>query len=457
MASLFQQVVCSAESQRSEANSHDPCAWGIIALQLVDELSSEAIGVHSCEAVLPDGTWVRIPEMGHCVPLGGLKARIPVGGVGTIWLATGGLHRSPWVSASPVEPARFRIQQSRLTADIFEPERDKDQLAVLERDFRLYLTLGKDHLAAPLTGIPIAKVEHRTDGRLIQVQAFAPPCRSLLPVIRTPHFESLRSLLTEIDESIYENSMYHAHKLNQLPQEPNIDYDTLRSILTLQALGACGQSLRAALLANDGTHPLLVYRELARLFGALWTFSRDTSLRLPVYQHDRLYETFDEIVSLLHAMLERKPQPKHDPARLTINLDSKGNKIYSAEFQQPELLTSRYIYLGIKTQLAWPDLKRLLEPKRNIKVTAPGKGPDLFQAQLDGIPFDLYTAQPRPSWMEPGLKYLCQYDPADPRNQSKWSSAKLQMLSEVHQRGSLEIYTAVPEGVDFEIKAVVAA
>ena len=158
-------------------------------------------------------------------------------------------------------------------------------------------------------------------------------------------------------------------------------------ILKLQIVGSFLHVLRQ-LTGVSGVHPFQLYLEFSRLAGELGIFEEEgaDSVRVPLYDHDRLGECFNELVFTLERLLER----------------ILSGRFIRVDFQvEGELLIARLrpewagrdgeIYLNIESDL---DDRAVLTRIETAKIGAPADLPILKQRRLFGLDIELLKRTP---------------------------------------------------------------
>lgn len=149
--------------------------------------------------------------------------------------------------------------------------------------------------------------------------------------------------------------------------------------------------------------PIVLYQELATLAGELSTFVRTTTRRprsAPGYDHVRLYPSIrplvDEVHELLNQILVRAGQ--------LIELQSRGNGVWSASILPGELRSFSNLVLAIHAQLPMDVLQQLFHSQ--AKISAPQQLHELVRSHLPGLVLQSLPVPPRQIPYSTGYVYF---------------------------------------------------
>jgi type VI secretion system ImpJ/VasE family protein len=447
LASHFQQITRSAEAEAGLVTRHDDAACGIVSLNLQDELYSGTLGLTSCEAVMPDGTWIRIPEVDSCESLSDLEQMIPPGETAQVFLTVGKRDAASWLVDPSTGIGRFRVAEAGIP-DEFDPGREHETIEVLQRQVALKVSLGRQSLPAELSRLPIARlIRQPGDHRLRVQESFVPPCLSLRPVRSSPSYASLRALLEKMLDRIENNLRELQVEVTRFQAPSVLDMPLLRTYLLLQALLPQHAVLRR-LLVNAGASPRQLYLELVRLIEALRPLHLDVTEECAAYQHEALYETFDSLRRLLDQLLETK----HDEYGIRYQVEDAplpGNqKVDGALYRFSDLDRNRvaagHIYIGIAANLDPADLDKLVARPGVVKVACREKAIEWQVRTKNGIGLRKAPAKAlEHSCFErrPDLTYfqISNYNRRQSENVS-WEEFQIQAWREIEQTRVLEVY-----------------
>jgi type VI secretion system protein ImpJ len=212
--------------------------------------------------------------------------------------------------------------------------------------------VGEAQLAPGMVAFPIAKVRRDGKGGYICVPDFIPPC------LRIGTSEHLMLLLGRLIETIDDRI---ASVRNDRQSSGRMELGTsaldVANYWFLHCLCSNVPSLRHH-LANRMSHPEDVYRDLARLAGALSTFSIESSAEeVPKYLHQDLTSTFTTLNGLIRRYLE-VVVPSN-----SITLEFKKSDrmyIYTAEVNDERCVRRVRWIFGIRSAIGESALLRLV-------------------------------------------------------------------------------------------------
>jgi type VI secretion system protein ImpJ len=173
---------------------------------------------------------------------------------------------------------------------------DEKPVHVGRKNFRLILDRELDEAAVSL---PLARVCRDGTGHFIYDSEYVPPC---LQILASPRMLQLLKRLIEILEA---KADAMARK-QRTTRKSLVDYASqeVANFWLAHAIHSSVAPLRHH-LQTKSSHPEQLYTELARLAGALCTFSLESHPRtLPLYDHDRLSECFDALDQHIRAHLD---------------------------------------------------------------------------------------------------------------------------------------------------------
>jgi type VI secretion system protein ImpJ len=148
-----------------------------------------------------------------------------------------------------------------------------------------------------LVTLPIARIMRDGSGHFVFDPGFIPPC------LQISASESLMLMLRRLLEILEEKST----AMSRAPGGASFAEFSSREIASFWLLHAVNSGLaplRHLWIAKRG-HPEELYLEMARLAGSLCTFAMDSHPReIPLYNHDRLDETFGALDRYIRRHLE---------------------------------------------------------------------------------------------------------------------------------------------------------
>ena len=234
--------------------------------------------------------------------------------------------------------------------------------------------LSQAQLATDTISFPIARIVRDGAGGFISDPEFIPPS------LRIGASQSLVLLLHRLTQAIDEKiSSTRNLRLSSGRFELGTSALDVANYWFLHALCSSLPALRRH-LQDRRSHPEEVYRDLARLAGALSTFSLDaTREEIPKYRHRDLTATFREMDALIRRYLE-VVAPSNT---VTLQFRKAMDYIYAAEVKDERCLRRSRWILGIRSPLTESVLLR--QTPRLLKIcSAEGVG-KLVQRALPGL------------------------------------------------------------------------
>jgi type VI secretion system protein ImpJ len=272
-------------------------SWGLLHCELdADALLNGTVSLTHARGTMPDGLHFHFPEDDPPAPLEIGELFSPVQESHRVLLAIPAQRSGQANCALPEDPGdrRFRSRLESIPDELTGA--DEKQVAVASKNFRLLL----DH--QPLDGLevlPIARIRRDGHGHFLYDADYVPPC---LQIGASEKLLQITARLVEILDA-KSDALALERKSTQRPLAEWAGREIASFWLT-HAVHAAATPMRH-LLRTRSVHPERLYLEMARLAGALCTFSLDAHPRdLPAYDHDDLAGCFDGLDSHIRRNLE---------------------------------------------------------------------------------------------------------------------------------------------------------
>lgn len=279
-----------------------PFAYGLSAIAVdEDALRNGTFALIQARGVLPDGTAFHCPDSDDAPSPVAIADRFsPTRDAHVVHLAL-----APWRADAANVPqddfgvaTRFRVREEVLT----DESTGGDPVAVrfAARDLRL---LFDDELPDDVITLPLARIRRDGRGQFQLDVDFVPPS------LQMGASERLLELTRQIVSLLEAKGTALVATLSQAPSGATggaAAYvgNELATRWLLHAVRSADAPLRHLLLTRRA-HPERLYAELARLAGALCTFSMTGHPRdVPPYDHDAPTDTFDTLERMLRASLD---------------------------------------------------------------------------------------------------------------------------------------------------------
>lgn len=329
-----------------------PFGYGLSLLLVdVDGLRNGTLALLQARGVLPDGTVFHLPEADlPPAPLAIAERFSPTRDAHVVHLVL-----APWradsanLSEEPVATAtsRFRVQEDVLVDE--STGGDPAAVRFAARNLRLLLD---DDVTDAVVSLPIARIQRDGRGQFQLDATFVPP------TLQIGGSERLLSLTRDVVGLLEAKGAALAATLTHAPSGVTggaaaYAGNELATRWLLHAVRSADAPLRHLLLTRR-VHAEQLYTELARLAGALCTFSFTSHpADVPLYQHDELTTTFDGLERLLRMHLDVVISSR----AYVIPLARTTAVLHSAPVSDPRFYEPgvRW-FLGVRAELSMPQL-----------------------------------------------------------------------------------------------------
>jgi type VI secretion system protein ImpJ len=366
--------------------------YGVVACELdPDALQNDSVSLIHARGVMPDGLPFDIPASDAPVRPLAIRDRFsPTSDSHLVLLAIpaykpdqpnfvingGGMY----------DDAGTRYTATSATVRDDMTGRDERSLTVGRKNFRLLLDADADAASDGLVTMPIARVRRDGAGHFTYDADYVAPS---LHVGASPRLMSMLHRLLEIlDAKADSLARGRRGSSDEFAQKE------VANFWLLHAIHASVPTLRNYLQAKR-VHPERLYVELARLAGALCTFSLDGHPRgLPPYDHDHPEESFDALDRHIRANLDVAAPTN----RTTLPFEPSGPNLYTCAVRDARAYGQARWILGVRAALPAneivariPALTKVCSKKfvlELVKRAFPG-------LRLDHLPFPPAQISPR--------------------------------------------------------------
>src|ERR1039458_2353179 len=255
--------------------------------------------------------------------------------------------------------------------------------------------LSHAQLSEDTVSFPIARVFRDGKGGFACDPDFIPPC------LRISACEGLVSLLHRLAQAIDEKIVStRSLRLGSGRFELGTSALDVANYWFLHALCSALPGLRHH-LQDRRSHPEEVYRDLARLAGALSTFSLEsTQDEIPQYRHRDLTSTFRELDVLIRRYLEIVAPSN----TVTLQFHKSDSYVYAAEVKDERCLRRSRWILGIRSSLT--DSVILRQTPKLIKVCSAEGVAKLVQRALPGLELMPLPVPPAALYAQADMHYF---------------------------------------------------
>lgn len=365
--------------------------YGFASCRLdAEALANGTAAIISARGILPDGSPFHMPESDELPPpLAIADLFSPARDSHLLLLALPATRpegRNFWPEdASPLEAGRYIAARRPLTDET--TGRDERPVLVGRKNCRLLLD---SEPAEGFCTLPAARIRRSGTGRFIFDPNYIPPCVSLAAG------DTLIALLSRL-VSLLED------KAAPRPGGHGRDLLSAREVASFWFQHAINSSLAPLrhLLASRTEHPETLYREMARLAGALCTFSLDSNpASIPLYDHDNLEATFSALDEHIRQHLELILPT----TCIEVPLSTAGDCYHNGEVADQRCFgPSRWI-LGVQAATGEADL--IVRAPQLIKVCSEKFTPELVKRALPGMTLTHLPVPPSALPVSPEFQYF---------------------------------------------------
>jgi type VI secretion system protein ImpJ len=284
-----------------------PHAWGVSRLEFdPDSLKAGRFALLALEAVLRDGTSIRVPSIDPVPPSRDLsKWFTPDRPALDMFLALpeerAGIPRVAPPGETAPAASRFAAEAVRI-ADENAPASEAD-VFVARQNLRL-LVSGES--LDGFSSIHIARLERSEEGAIVAAPAFAPASLSIRAAGPVP---SIVRTILEILSAKSNALVQQTRQVGGTVQFGGSDVILFWQLHTVNSF----IPVLAHFQRHPESHPEVLYLALARLAGALCTFAADRHPReVPAYEHEDLGKTFRALERIVRDLGEISSPTRFD-------------------------------------------------------------------------------------------------------------------------------------------------
>ena len=354
--------------------------WGLTACELSAEaLLNGTVSVTHAAGILPDGLAFSFPDDAPPDPLDLASIFSPTQEAEVIRLAIPAYRPG---AANAAGDGRFAPETARVADEVTGEE--PRAVAIARKNFRLLL--GSDP-AEELTTMPIARVRRDGSGHFVFDPEFVPP---VLHIGASTRLLALLQRLLDVLDARAETLRTE----RQAAPTGAAGGQAAREVSGFWLSHALHSSIPAlrGLLELRAAHPEQLYTELARLAGALCTFSLASDPRaLPLYDHNDLGGCFGALESHILRHLE----VVLPTGGLTLSLQKTGDSYFAAAVQDARCFSGARWFLGVRAQTTLPQIAERVPQlvkicsakhiERLVREARPALGLDPISAAPVGI------------------------------------------------------------------------
>jgi type VI secretion system protein ImpJ len=414
-------------------------SYGVAGCQLDgDALLNGTVALLHARGMMPDGLAFNVPECDPPpLPLEIADAFSPTQESHLILLTIPSFRAGAancQLETNGGDPALRYQAETRLVPDDTSG-RDERPVAQGRKNFRLRLDAGEADGSAA-TSLPLARVRRDGKGHFVYDPEYIPPC------LQIGASERLMSLLGRLVDMLEAKS-------SSLPADRPAAHRELREYAShevanfwlLHAIRSSLPPLRHHLELRR-SHPEQLYTEMARLAGALCTFTLDAHPQdVPAYDHDRPDKCFGELDRQIRAHLEIIIPTNC----LTIPLERATQFLFVGPVKDRRCFGPSEWILGVRSEAGRADV--ITKVPKLVKMCSSRHVERLFKEALPGLTVQHLPNPPSAVSPRVGTEYFLVGRRGDHSTQACWTA--------IMQTEEVGVYVprALP-GVELELMVV---
>ena len=371
--------------------------YGLAGCELEAEaLRNGTVSIIHARGVMPDGLAFNIPEADPPPPPRAIRELFsPTQDRHVVVLAIPA-YRSGRANCA-LEPGagdgdlRF-LAETRVVADETTGQDDKPIL-LGRKNLRLLL---ESELRDDLVALPLARVRRDGGGHFVYDLDFIPPVLEI--GASSGLMERLRRVIEILDAK--SEALVGQRRATQ----SDLAAYAAREVASFWLTHALHSSLALLrhLFESRRVHPEQVYAELARLGGALCTFSLDSHPRaLPLYDHDHLEECFGELERHIRANLDLVVPTNC----VALPLERTRKFLYTGAVRDRRCLGPSSWILGVRVARG-SQVDLIAAVPRLVKISSAQQIARLVKEAQPGLPLEHLPAPPSAVAARPGAQYF---------------------------------------------------
>ena len=350
-------------------------AYGFAGFELDGEaIRNGTVALAHARGLFPDGLAFHMPEFDPLPKAQYIADQFPpTGDVLDVCLAVPS-HKVEGLNCAVTDPERHggvRYQaESKPMADE-NTGRDVKPIPFARKNVRF---LVSTEAAEGLVTLPLARIKRSTAGGFVYDDKFIPPCLEISASERL--MLMLRRLIDILEQKAH--TVARPKDLGS-PTAAGFSAEGIANAWFLHCVNSCLAPLRH-LWMTKRPHPEELYVEMARLAGALCTFSMESHPGgLPLYDHDHMAEVFEVLERHVLTHLELVVPSN----RVDIALEKAANYFWAGKILDERTLGRARWILGIYSRIGEAEL--IERTPRLVKVCSKEFIPKLVERALPGL------------------------------------------------------------------------
>jgi type VI secretion system protein ImpJ len=365
--------------------------YGVLAYQLhAEALLNGTVSMAHARGIMPDGLAFHFPEDPAPEPLEIRDLFSPTRESHLLLLAIPPYR--PDRANCALEGDNGDLRYASITRDVPDETtgRDAKALTLARKNFRLVLDIQAED---ELVTLPLARILRDGSGHFIYDPEYVPPS---LQIGASPRLLQLLGRLGEMMEAKGEALRGERQAAGSVSA---YSASEVASFWLSHAIHS-GLPMVQHHLRVRSSHPARVYQDLARVAGALCTFSMETEAgSLPTYDHDRLGDCFGALDRHIRQNMELVM-----PTRAVRFPLEQAEEYFTATVPDDRCFGRAHWFLGVRSSLTGAELAARV-PKLGKVCSAKHIAP-LVQRAHSGLPLEHVTRPPAAISPRVGTQYF---------------------------------------------------
>jgi type VI secretion system protein ImpJ len=372
------------------ANASRPYNWGVINCKVCDEsLKHGMLRLTECDTVLSTGRVIR--HNTNSVDLTLNLSDIEDEAI-SVYLCVPANDTASGISGYRENGSLCAWKASYKTIpDIYDGEREREVAFATPNIFLMTSRENRDNFY----NIKLYEIRKLSDSSFTVSDQYIPPC------IHIGASASLVEKIRKITELVQVKARIVSDRRKSF--NAGIAEFGINDLQGFVFLGILSEFyLLLDLFKKDGSqHPFDIYKELARMYGALCTLTETYEIdSFPTYMHHDLGSTFRQASSRLEAIIEKVMPSSVSPVRLIRENDN----IYTTEINDSRILESSQFFLSVMVERETTDW--ITEFGKYTKVASRREIEDIVISALPGITLRHIQRPPSRLPIKAGYEYF---------------------------------------------------
>lgn len=357
--------------------------YGFVDYQLDEAaLQNGILALRFARGIFPDGLLFHMPAADQAPPERNISDLFsPTRESVIVSLAIA--HDNPDGPNCAVSPSVMAASQFRFTSELVNLHddnngKDEQAIPVARKNIRFLLETERSE---GLLQLPMARVIRDGSGRLAYDPSFIPPC------LQVSANDRLMGMARRLIEILEEKSV-SLSAIRSGGIRAGFSSQEVASFWFVHTINSSLSVLRHLCLSERG-HPEQLYLEMARLAGALCTFSMDSNPQdLPLYEHENLAGCFQALDAHIRAHLELV-LPSNC---ISIPLKQSDRYFYEGEVKDQRCLGRSQWILAIRSAIGELDL--IVRTQKLVKLCSGSLLREVVKTALPGLSLSHYAIPP---------------------------------------------------------------